>query len=591
MFDTRQDRADLHVAEDVEPAPGLEGVVVPTATVERPPPSGRSPVWRVAVLIGALAFLVRVWAPGPTTQTVDEFAWTRRSEAFRIALMDGDLGRASTSAVSGPLATQPGVTTMWAGSTGYAIVAAAEQVGLLDRQEGRTTSDQARILRASRAVVGLWCAAALALLVVVATRLVGRRAALIAGVLLAAEPFLAGHSNVLHTDALVTMFGALAVVALAALGSPAEGLGEDAGTMDRAGAPPDRKLLVLAGVAAGVAGLTKLNALPLVLGGAAVVLLFRTDWRAGWRVAIPRVLRVGLTFVGVGVALFFVAWPALWVDFWSEMQRLPKSLEQLSNHHVTFFRYERTLDPGPLFYVYALAHRLSPWLFAGSLVSGVAIVAHLLLPRRRDRSGWPARSVLAVLLLAPAPYALLITYTGQKYDRYALPVVPYLALATGVVVAVAAQRWTARFGGRLLPPVAALGTVVVLTATLSVQPYAISYANPLVGGQERARKNILLGWGEGIEALGAVIHEREAHRCADVSIWAPPMFAELVAMPCGRVQVGLEVEEYDYVVVYISNVQRSDYMAVLGPARVEGELIEEVRIGGLTYAELWQVKR
>jgi hypothetical protein len=577
MVEARQDRADLCVLEDGDPPPGTDEGRIPEVAVQAPPPpSGPSPLWRVAVLLGLVAFLLRAWAPGPTSQTVDEFSWTARSEAFRRAVLHGELDRASTSATSGPGATQPGVTTMWAGSVGYGVVAGAEALGLLERQPGRTTTDNARILRASRAVVGLVCSVALVLLVLVASRVVGRRAALIAGVLLAAEPFLVGHSNVLHTDAIVTMFGALAVIGLAAA--------------YREDVPPDRRLLVLAGVAAGVAGLTKLNAVPLVVGGAAVVLLFRTGWRAGWRSALPRAARAGIMFLGVAFAVFFVAWPALWVDLWSELQRLPNSLDQLTRVHSTFFRYEQTSDAGPLFYGYALAFRLSPWLFLGALASAVAIAVHLLPGRRRrDGSGWPARSVLAVLLLAPVPYALVITLTSQKYDRYVLPVVPYLALATGVVAAVAAERWTARFGRRALAPMGALAAAVMLAVTLSAQPYSISYVNPLVGGQQRARNNILLGWGEGLEVLGAEIRERDGHRCADVDIWAPGWFTGFVALPCGSVKGGQPFADYDYVVVYIANLQRNDSMHVVRKARVEGELVEEVKIGGLTYAELWRM--
>jgi len=563
--------------EDGDPPPGTEeGHKAEVAKAAPPPPSGPNRLRRAAVLLGLVAFALRAWAPGPTSQTVDEFSWTARSEAFRAAVLHGDLDRASTSATSGPGATQPGVTTMWAGSAGYGVVAGAEALGLLERQPGRTSTDNARILRASRAVVGLACSVALVLLVLVAARLVGRRAALIAGVLLAAEPFLVGHSNVLHTDALVTMFGALAVIAFAAA--------------HRDGRPPDRRLLVLAGIAGGVAALTKLNAVPLVVGGAAVVVVFRTGWRAGWRSGLRRAARAAGTLLGVASVVFFVAWPALWVDLWSELQRLPNSLDQLTREHSTFFRYEQTADAGPRYYPYALAFRLSPWLFLGTLASAVAIAVHLWSRhRRRDGPGWPAPSVLAVLLLAPVPYALVITLTSQKYDRYVLPVVPFLALTTGVVAAVAVRWWTARFGGRPLAPVAAAVTAALVAVTLSAQPYTISYVNPLAGGQQRARDNILLGWGEGLEVLGAEIREREGNHCPDVDIWAPTWFAGFVALPCGSVKGGLRFAEYDYVVVYIANLQRSDSMHVVQKARVEGELVKEVKIGGLTYAELWRM--
>jgi hypothetical protein len=572
----------------------MEGTMLDTATgadghtaadgdrAEAPDRSrrGARPLWRVAAVIGLLAFVVRVWAPGPVTQTTDEFAWWFCSDAFHSGVVDGNLGDASTSACAGPRMTQPGVTTMWAGTIGRGVLAAGESLGALPDEPG-TPADRARILRAGRWVVSLWCAIALVALIVIAAKLVGRRAAVVAGVLLAAEPFLVGHSHVLHTDAMVTMFGALAVVALAAA------------CRDRS-SPVDRKLLVLAGVAAGLTILTKLNGVPLVLGGAAVVLLVQTDWsRAARAMSLRRSVIVGLAFLGVAVATFYIAFPALWVNPWSELQRLPRTLDEMSVRNRTYFRYAVREDPGPLFYPFALVLRLSPWLLLAAAASVVASVVHLL---RRPRAGrdaggsrsWPAPAALTLLLLAPVPYAVLISFTEQKYDRYALPVVPYLALLAGIGIVVAADRWSERFGDRALVPAGLAAAVAMLAVAVALQPYAISFANPLTGGQKRARNIIMLGWGEGYEVLGAEIERREAGNCDDVGIHTSYIYATFIALPCGDLVRGEDVGSGDYVIRYIADIQRNQENPIQLDVMRRGELVKEVNIHGVTYAELWQ---
>lgn len=539
-------------------------------------------VFQVAALIGLLAFGLRVWAPGPVTQTVDEFAWYLCSESFRNGLVDGDLGDMSTSAVAGPWMTQPGVATMWAGTIGYGLVSVGQGLGVVDDDPGMTHADRGRILRGGRVVVSAITAATLVALVIAAARLLGRRAAVIAGLLLAAEPWLVGHSHVLHTDAMVTMFGALAIVALAAAGH------------DRA-APVDRRMLVLAGVGAGLTALTKLNGIPLVVGGAAVVLVLQTDWRrANLAASLRRTVLVGLSFVGVAVAVFFVLWPALWVNPWSELQRLPRSLDQLSTQNATFFRYAVHADPGPAYYPVALVIRLSPWLLIAAAASAAAAVVHLV--RRAGDKGsadtpgsWPAAPVLAVLLLAPVPYAVLIALTGQKYDRYALPVVPYVALLAGVGVAIAAKRWSERFGDRPLVLAAVAVTVAMVAVTVAFQPYAISFANPLVGGQKRARNIIMLGWGEGYEVVGQEIKRREGGNCDDAQIFTSNVFTDFIAVPCGEMMRGGEPGPGDYFIRYISATQRTPGNPVEVDIMQRGELVKAVNVYGVNYAELWQL--
>ena len=168
----------------------------------------------IAALACGLLFLgLALWAPGPVTVTADEPNWLVRSDAFRAAIAEGDLRDANGRVlISAPEQTSPGVTTMWSGTIGHGVVELGQRIGVIEERPPGTRNDQLR-LRAGRGVVSVLCAVALVVFVLYAARLVGRGAALVAGVLLATEPFLVGHAGVLHTDALVTLWSAAAVVA------------------------------------------------------------------------------------------------------------------------------------------------------------------------------------------------------------------------------------------------------------------------------------------------------------------------------------------------------------------------------------------
>ena len=65
--------------------------------------------------IAVIALVLRLWAPGPVTQTQDEYNWLLRSDTFRTALLDRDIAAATVTGGG----TMPGVTTMWAGTFGH----------------------------------------------------------------------------------------------------------------------------------------------------------------------------------------------------------------------------------------------------------------------------------------------------------------------------------------------------------------------------------------------------------------------------------------------------------------------------------------
>jgi hypothetical protein len=158
-------------------------------------------------LIFALALLLRL-APGGRYVTPDEPAWVQRSIHFRQALAAGDL-----SAL--PATGHPGVTTMWLGSLGVQIHCwldpdtAAAHLNWLDGLAGLSPQNAAAFgplaffLPAGRVLVAVVTSLGVAGAFALSARLWGRKTAWLAALLLALDPFLIGHSGLLHVDGLL----------------------------------------------------------------------------------------------------------------------------------------------------------------------------------------------------------------------------------------------------------------------------------------------------------------------------------------------------------------------------------------------------
>ena len=107
----------------------------------------------------------------------------------------------------------PGVPTMWLGSIGRLVWGIGRDVGVV---EGRSTFYESR---SGLTAAQLSVAVATSLLIGLVVWLVARwaaspRAGLVAGLLLATEPFWVAHGSVIHTDELTSLFGLSGLLAL-----------------------------------------------------------------------------------------------------------------------------------------------------------------------------------------------------------------------------------------------------------------------------------------------------------------------------------------------------------------------------------------
>ena len=154
----------------------------------------------IAAALFALALAPRALSFG-TFVTVDEaYHWFGRADSFLRALQQGDY--AGTNLVG-----HPGVTTMWLGAMGILLHRSLATLGWVDLADPRV---QRILLRMPVAVVTALC---IALAYPLLRRLFGARIAMLAALLWATEPFLIAHSQLLHTDALLTSFMAMALLA------------------------------------------------------------------------------------------------------------------------------------------------------------------------------------------------------------------------------------------------------------------------------------------------------------------------------------------------------------------------------------------
>ncbi|MBN1401199.1 MAG: glycosyltransferase family 39 protein, partial [Anaerolineae bacterium] len=497
--------------------------------------------------------------------TADELKWVCRSTNFYRGLAAGDLELTRQTG-------HPGVITMWLGIPAMGIDPRSEALDPCG-QPNYTAMVQASspelprflgpLLFAARRSIALATSACVGIAFLLLARLLGRRVALLATLLLALDPFFLAHGRLLHLDAMTASLLYLSVLALALA------LREDRPLQWAA-----------AGILGALAALNKSPGLFIGPFAAAALLVQTLNARRGLRWMVSR----GLLWLGPFVASYVLFWPAMWVAPVETFRLvLETALAYAGNPHTNqnFFVGAPCLDPGPLFYPVALAFRLTPW----SLLGFVAALPFLGSKAR-------GREVMWTLGAFALGFGALMTLGQKKFDRYLLPVFPVVQTFAAIGLVGVSDLILGRWGQglrrawlrRLLPValVLGLGVTVVVHA-----PYYLTYYNPLLGGARAATRTILVGWGEGLDVAARYLNALPGSGSARAAVRSQTDFA-----PFFR---GETVDEsyydpatIDYVVIYLNEVQRQ-----LDPelhARYFGvhEPLHVVRLKGIEYAWVYE---
>ena len=520
----------------------------------------RATAWLSGLGVFVLALVPRILDLGAII-TPDERRWVERSVAFFAGLVQYDWAATFQTG-------HPGVTTMWTGTLGLLgqYVHSHSDLTILQYLSQVTTRPSVTLeyLVPERLPTAILTALCVVVVYALLRRLFSELPALLAAVLLALDPFFLAHSRVIHHDALATSFSLIALIAF----------------LGYVWRHQSALWLVLSGATAGLAFLSKGSALFLI-GFMGLVLLWAmwADIRRqphAWKEAVAGRVGVGLVWFAIAVAVFFLFWPAMWVDpVGTVAGMMDKAVGYAQEAHTkgNYFLGQPVADPGPLFYPLVLLFRTTPLTLLGLAL----FLSQLVLYVRRygfsalvDSAGV---QVQVSLLLYVALFTLFMSFGSKKFDRYLLPAIPVVDLLAGVAFAQAVRRLTERnsapqadapltpaHAGRAMAVVVAIVLMQGL-ASLPQHPYYLSAYNALVGGPWLAQQVLLIGWGEGLEQAAFHLKEQPDVQDTTVSLF---YYRDFVTFFDGQTQK-LEDDNpdnpvpwqgADYVVFYVNQVQR-----------------------------------
>jgi hypothetical protein len=413
-----------------------------------------------------------------------------------------------------------------------------------------------------------------------ARRWYGAWVGVVAALSLAVMPRVFGHA---HLAALETAMGFCFAWTVLYVGDRWDARGFPKLAASATGAATPRwGTVIVAGVLFGLALLTKIQAvlLPIPIGAWCL-------WRFGWR-AVP----VMLVFGVIGLAVFFMGWPWLWLDPVANLRE-----------------YFASKAERPTLYCYYLGERYAdvdvPWhypvvMFLTTVPLGfLALAAWGLIRRSRlpENGGAVLVDSHAVLVACVISFVLaffaLPGITVYDGERLFLVVFPLLAVLIGKGVTLG-KRWTVV--GLLL-----LGLAESVWAASTLQPCPLSYYNWLVGGLGGANR---LGfeptyWRDSFSR--SFLDEVAAAVPAGSTLYVAP-----VLHPANRIdlpllspilqQHRLSCDSYDdkdpaksdmrYVLVFR---RHADPWSSLEPAPAKGKLLAEVRRDGVQLAALYDL--
>jgi hypothetical protein len=296
-----------------------------------------------------------------------------------------------------------------------------------------------------------------------------------------------------------------------------------------------------------------------------------------------------LVWGGVAALVYIVIWPALWVapiDTLTRLERGVRGIGESPRRWGNFFLGQTYDDDDvalalwPIFYPLVTSLRLSPVTYIGLLaLIGAAILGAV----RMCVRAWPIGRRMLVLAGYVLAFTVMMTISPKKLDRYLLPVYPVLVVLAAVGLWLVARRW---LPGRLhWPAIVALG-VCQVTVIASVQPYPLSFYNPLLGGAATARETTIVGWGEGLDQVAAYLDQQpDARQIVAVSLYKDQIVPQFRGS-------GARLEDWqkgNVLVTYVNMEQRGLVPAPLQELVASTPPEHTVWINGIAYARVYRI--
>ena len=284
----------------------------------------------------------------------------------------------------------------------------------------------------------------------------------------------------------------------------------------------------------------------------------------------------------LALVVAMILWPSFRTDPVGTLRQMIDYTETVGgSDHENFFMGQPVGDPGPLYYVVAMAFRLTP----ATMLGLVLLLVGLLPFGKRVPAGWGPR--LAILSVFIVLFILMMATAPKKFDRYLLPVFPTIELLAAVGFWLVLRRIPRGMGIKALPPLLLVLGVSQAVMSAYVYPYYLAYYNPLLGGGEQARRTFVVGWGEGLDIVTDYLNKKpDAEKLTVAGFYPRVMSAQFKGTVLSDKQYDGAMA--DYVVLYVNAVQRD--LANRLRTVTRGKRTEMlVKINGIEYARLYAV--
>lgn len=502
--------------------------------------------------------------------TTDEPLWLGRSANFYRALRTGEYSATYQQA-------HPGVPTMWLGAIAWAVrvpdiarilPANLDEVRNIDLVLRDAGIDPMRLLVTARVVKVLGQTALFVAALAGLHRLLNWGPFVVAGTLIATDPFASALDSLLHIDGLQAISLVAAVTWLAVAFN----------SQDR-----DVSWWIGSGVFAAIAWMTRstgivIAALPLMW-----LMIQIVRWWRGNAEAAPALMRFGL-WMSVAAVTSVALLPAMWVyPVGTALKLIGYTVHSAATGHEApqFFRGVIVDgDPGLLFYPLTLVWRLSPIVIVGLAASVLVLIRQ----RREIDRLRPHLWIGAFGVL----YLAVMTLSAKKFDRYILPIYPLLAIGAAIGLVwllrrIVGERWAVVTG-------VALAVLVNCSLVAQTIPYRLGAYEPLLGGAAAAQEEFQTGWGQGGDEAMAII-SRDADGRDVIVYTADFVTAYRYFAPQNielrRLEAGAPIPtDADYV---ISSIQQSQRNLDADLSSLPAEPRFSIAHNGVTLMRIWRI--
>ena len=461
-----------------------------------PPVRSSKGIFAIVLAIIALTLIPRLVGIDRFA-TVDEPYWLTSGSNFYYALGQRDFANTVYD-------YHPAVTTMWI-IAGAMLLYFPQYRGLgqgyfdvyKDSLEQFLLSHgriPLGLLTTARVLQVLLIVALLAAVFLLLRRLLDERSAVVAVLLIAFDPFFLGHSRLLMHEGIMTLFVLVSVLALMLH------LFHDRNWLT----------LVVSGVAAGLAQLTKSSSVVIVpIAGLLFTLAVVHATQRGLKPRIPSVVTDAGIWLVTLAAVYVFLWPGMWV---APVKMLHEVFGNAFSYAFEGSRLSAaSAGQSPGFqprladinlYLQSMLWRTTPVMWLGAILAAAALFR-----MDRDRRLVP----LTIFLLGALFIVLFGIASGRNSAHYVLTSYAALDILAAVGLTEAARRWADHLGTgirRLLPGLLVSALVILQAGSaLLFFPYYYNYFNPLMEALESGRQNPNFGYGEALDLAASYLDQ------------------------------------------------------------------------------------